>query len=408
MAEEKKILTILDFSKKINKEYKTSDMFRIASIIPGYIRIKTKSIPHDWALYGGEPLGRITQDSGMYHSGKTISSGLEVAAMQELHPDKYVLYVDAEHALDIDFYCLMNNIDPNRLIVFEPEVGMSAEQIFGVLIQMLSTCDDVSYVVFDSVAALVTESDMGSDFEKDNGMRAAVAKVLHKFCREIIPILRKKQMGFKFINQARISGYMRGSGGAQIPIYSEYGGTALGFYSSVSKRFGTRKFIDEDGNELSGVKGEGAAGFRIYFNVIKNKTAPVARGGGFMTYFYETGLDYVGDLFETALKFGYIKNFGESTRTYILSNPTTGEIYTDENDKPIKGYPKALKEYLRTHTDFCDKYLEILQTAMSAKNTVNLLSDEIKAEIDLEESSISGNKSAVEIESADVCEEVTD
>jgi RecA/RadA recombinase len=229
----------------------------------------------------------------MFHSGKTVSSGLEVAALQEEYPDDAILYVDAEHALDIPFYCLMNGIDPDRLWVFEPEIGMSAEQILGTVMEMVDSVSNLRYIVIDSVAALVSESDMSSEFEKDNGMRASIAKSLHKFCREIISPLRLRNIGLKFINQSRITGYMRGSGGSQIPIYGEYGGTAIGFFSSVSKRFGTRKFIDAEGNELSGTKGDGAAGFRIYFNVIKNKTAPTARGGGFITYYYETGLDVV-------------------------------------------------------------------------------------------------------------------
>jgi hypothetical protein len=229
-------------------------------------------------------------------------------------------------------------------------------------------------------------------------MRASIAKSLHKFCREILSPLRIKNIGLKFINQSRITGYMRGSGGSQIPIYGEYGGTAIGFFSSVSKRFGTRKFIDAEGNELSGTKGDGAAGFRIYFNVIKNKTAPVARGGGFITYYYETGLDVIGDTFETAKAFDFLSP--ASSTTFYLSDPITGEVYTDENGKEIKGYPKALKAYLMEHPDLCDKYIKALQQAMSAKNTLNvsLLSDEVLAEIAQEEASIANDKEAAKIE----------
>jgi len=397
MAEQKKMVTMAEFAKKLAKDWKSESIIRTADIIPGYTRIHTRAIAHDWALYGGEPLGRITQDSGMFHSGKTVSSGLEVAALQDEYPDDAILYVDAEHALDIPFYCLMNGIDPDRLWVFEPEIGMSAEQILGTVMEMVDSVSNLRYIVIDSVAALVSESDMSSEFEKDNGMRASIAKSLHKFCREIISPLRLRNIGLKFINQSRITGYMRGSGGSQIPIYGEYGGTAIGFFSSVSKRFGTRKFIDAEGNELSGTKGDGAAGFRIYFNVIKNKTAPTARGGGFITYYYETGLDVVGDTFSTALAFGFIP--AASSTTYFLADPLTGEVY-QENGKEIKGYAKALKAYLKDHPDFCEKYIKSLQQAMSAKNTINvsLLSDEVKEEINREENSIAADKEAANIE----------
>lgn len=402
---EKKMLSIAEFAKKMHKEWKTDSMIRKADVIPGYIRIPTKAIAHDWALYGGEPLGRITQDSGMFHSGKTVSSGLEIASLQEMYPEDVFLYVDAEHALDIDFYCLMNHIDPDRLYVFEPEIGMSAEQILGVIEEMLDTVEHLRYIVIDSVAGLVSEADMSSEFEKDNGMRASIAKALHKFCREILPILRIKQIGLKFINQSRITGYIRAAGGSQVPVYGEYGGTAIGFFSSVSKRFGTRKFIDANGEELKGGKGEGAAGFRIYFNVIKNKTAPVARGGGYITYFYETGLDEVGDAFNTALAFDFIPQ--ASSRTYYLANPETGEYYIGEDGKEIKGYEKDLKAYLADHPDFCKEYIALLNKAISAKNTVNvdLLSEEVRKEIEQEENSISGNKEAAAIELSGISEE---
>ena len=104
-------------------------------------------------------------------------------------------------------------------------------------------------------------------------------------------------------------------------------------YSSVSVRFGTRKFTLGDNMDACGAaNGEGADGFRLQFKIMKNKTAPCNRGGGFITYRYATGLDWVNDLLEIALTFDFIHRVNNVT--YELINLETGELYTDDEWHP--------------------------------------------------------------------------
>ena len=380
---ESRLNTVADFAKKLNKEYKDDTLLRKSDIIPQYKRLKTGALGLDYTLYGGIPYGRIAQMSGMFHSGKTLGSTLFLAGYQRENPDKTCVYVDAEHALDLHFNVMMNHINQDKLFIFTPPVGMSGEQILGAVLEMQTTLDDIGMIVIDSVPALVTSANLSSDFEDDKGMRGTIAKYLHKFCTEVTPSIQAKNNIILFINQSRIKGYQRGTGGTQIPIYGEYGGDALGFYSSVSIRFGNRKFM-KAGQILTGTKGDGADGFRLVFNITKNKTAATNRGGGFITYSYETGIDIVGDALEIAFTYDFLKP--ASTRTYFLSDPLTGEIYLDENSKEIKGYEKDIKEYLLTHENICNNFIEHLIEAISASNTVkSLLSAEELAEINAEE-----------------------
>lgn len=379
---ETKMFSVADFAKKLNKEYKDDTLLRKSDIIPQYRRLKTGALGLDFTLYGGFPYGRIGQLSGMYHSGKTLASTLCIAAYQKENPHQTCVYVDAEHALDLQFNVLMNHVDQDKLFIFTPPVGMSGEQILGAVLELQTTVDDIGLIVIDSVPALVTSANLKSDFEDDKGMRGTIAKYMHKFCSEVTPSIQAKNNMILFINQSRIKGY-NSFRGQQFPVYGEYGGDALGFYSSVSIRFGTRKFM-KDGELLTGIKGDGADGFRLVFSVTKNKTAATNRGGGFITYNYETGIDIIGDALAIAFTYDFLKQ--ASSRTYFLSDPLTGEIYVDENGKEIRGYEKDIKEYLLNHEDVCTKFVNNLLEAISASNTIkSLLSEEDLAQINAEE-----------------------
>ena len=134
--------------------------------------------------------------------------------------------------------------------------------------------------------------------------------------------------------------------------------------------------------------GEGDDGFRLQFKVIKNKTAPCNRGGGFITYRYETGLDWVNDLLEIALGFDFIKRINNVT--YSLINLETGEVYLDEEGKELTGKKATLLEYIKTNIKFQNEYLAMLNRFISASDESygSLLDARASAEIDAQEAAI--------------------
>lgn len=287
MAEEKKFTSVADSAKKLNKEYDSQTFLRKSDIIPGYQRLKSRALGLSYPLFGGLPYGRISVFSGKPHSGKTTGAFECLADFQAENPDKMCLFVDAEQAVDLEFQALMNGVDLNKLYIMQPDEGMSGEQILEAILELQLNSDDIGAIVLDSVPALVTAQNLKNEFTKDTGKQGTMAKSLHKFCGEMLPSLKKKNNLLIFINQVRVKDVMYNGA----PIYSEPGGDAPKFYSSVSVRFGTRSFMKGD-SEISGENnGEGADGFRIKFQITKNKTAPCNRGGGFITYRYETGMD---------------------------------------------------------------------------------------------------------------------
>lgn len=380
--------TFAEIAKKINKEYGNNNIIRKSDIIPAYRRLASGALGMDYVLYGGIPYGRVCVYSGKQHSGKTTAAVAELAAYQKENPDRTCMYVDAEHALDIRFQMMMNDVDPDKLFVFTPPTGMSGEQILAEVLRLQTEVDDIGLIVIDSIPALVTAQNLKNDFTKDTGKQGTIAKPMHKFLTEITPSLEEKQNILILINQVRIKDVMF----TGAPIYSEPGGDGPKFYSSVSVRFGSRTFIKGDTELNASNDGEGATGFRLKFQITKNKTAPTARGGGFITYNYTTGMDKLRDLFDIATSFDLIQRLNNVT--YQMIDLTTGEILLDEEGKELKGKKGYLFEYLETHKEFRDKYVDMLTNYISADNTMSkhMLSEEVEAEIKAEEASVAENE----------------
>lgn len=374
---------VLELSKKLNKTYDSDSFIRMSDVVPQYRRLKSTAFGLSYPLHGGLPYGRIVVFSGKQHSGKTTGAMRCLADYQKENPDKICVFVDIEHSLDLQFQAMMNGVDLTKLVIMDPDVGMSGEQTLSSILEMQLNADDIGMWVVDSIAALDTAQNLKTDFEKDNGKRATIAGPLHKFCKEMMASLSRKQNILLCINQVRV----KGETFTGAPIYTEPGGDSLKFYSSVTVRFGTRKFMKGD-QEITGENsGEGADGFKILFSITKNKTADTSRGGGFITYRYLTGMDWLFDLFEIACTFNYISKSGSY---YTLINLDTNEPYKDELGKDLKRYKKDLITYIEAHEEFKQQYVDMLQRHISASNTLNtnLLDDYSKNEITMEESTV--------------------
>lgn len=388
MAAEKTFTSIADLAKKINKEYGNDNIIRKSDIIPAYRRLASGALGMDYVLFGGLPYGRVCVYSGKQHSGKSTAAMAELAAYQRENPDKICIYVDVEHALDIQFQCMMNDVIMDRLFIFNPPTGMSGEQILAEILRMQTEADDIGLIVIDSVPALVTAQNLKNEFTKDTGKQGTIAKPMHKFLTEITPSLAEKQNILILINQVRIKDVMF----TGAPIYSEPGGDGPKFYSSVSVRFGSRTFMRGDTELNASNDGEGADGFRLKFQITKNKTAPTSRGGGFITYRYTTGMDKMHDMLEIATSFDFIQRLNNVT--YQLIDLETGEVLTDENGKELKGKKQYLIDYINSHDSFREWYVKMLNKHISSSNTVDktLLTEEEEAEIKAEEASVAGDE----------------
>ena len=372
--------SVLEIAKRLNREFKDEKLAIKADITPEYERMATGAFGFDYPLYGGLPLGRICTFAGLFHSGKSTAACLSMAAYQRRFPNQMCVYVDLEHALDLKFQCRMTGLDPDRLIYFNP-TSLTGEQVLDAVLEFQKS-DDIGMIVLDSIPALLPAQSLENDMTKDPGMRGTIAKSLHRFLIAMSSLVNQKNNVFIMVNQVRVSGTTY----TGAPIYAEPGGQGPQYYSSVKVRFGTRTFIK--GDKVDASDGEGAEGFRLKFAITKNKCGPIARGGGFISFNYDSGLMWMEDLLEIAYKFEFIKRINNVT--YQLVNLETGEVYLDEEGKELRGKRKDLEEYIYSNIDFQNQYLAMLNRYISGSGDSygNVLDAREQAEIKSQEESV--------------------
>lgn len=373
-----------DIVSTICKEYKDNTLIVKSNVTPNYKRLPCGAFGMDYPLFGGLPYGRICMYSGQPHSGKTTAAVVEMAAFQRANPEKTCVYVDVEHSLDLQFQAKMTGLDLNRMYYMNP-AHLSGEQILDAIIDMQKDAEDIGMIVLDSIPALLPADVLENDISKDVGMRGTIAKPLHKFLIEMSSLLSKKENILILINQVR----QVGTTFTGAPIYKEPGGDGPRYYSSVSVRFGTRTFTQGENMDACKPDGEGADGYRIRFKITKNKTAPCNRGGGFITFRYDTGLDWIHDLLEIAIQFDFIHRVNNVT--YELVDLETGEVYCDDSGALLRGKKSDLLHYITSNIEFQTKYLAMLTKYISTDDASygSLLDERTTKEIDVEETSIS-------------------
>ena len=376
--------TIAEIAKKLNKEFGDNTLAIKADITPTYERMSTGAFGLDYPLFGGLVYGRIVTFAGLFHSGKTTAACLALGAYQRANPDKTCVYVDVEHSLDLKFQARMNGVDFNKLIYFNPKT-LTGEQILDSILEF-QKADDIGMIVLDSIPALLPSQSMENDIEKDPGMRGTIAKPMHRFLIAMSNLVNQKNNILILINQVRVSGQTF----TGAPIYSEPGGQAPQYYSSIKVRFGTRTFIK--GDKVDSSDGEGADGFRLKFVITKNKCGPVSRGGGFVSYNYQNGLMWMEDLLEIAYKFDFIRRINNVT--YSLVNLETGEVYKDKDGNELTGKRKDLENYILSNTDFQKDYLEMLNKHIQADDVSygDVLDARETAEIKKQEAAVEGEQ----------------
>ena len=323
----------------------------------------------NWATYGGIPRDKITEFCGAPGSGKsstsidvcknsldifkqewqdrcvylrehgtTSSDKLELAELEEAGPRR-VLYIDLEHAFDMDWAETLGIADKDIEIMQPPDVP--AEEILQ-MIQEVIESNEVGLIVLDSIPSLVPRAEL----EKKYGERtvASLAGLMTVFCRKVVPLLTRYHVTLLLINQIRDN--MDNPYVVQTP-----GGQAIKFYSSLRILFSLGNPIDILGNELP-QKTEDPAGYIVKIRLLKQKSAPNDRKNASYFLLSHTGIKPEMDYAQLAIKrYGLIKKAGA---WYSIYSPETGELLEDKDGKPVKlnGLPKVYEYLERNETYF--------------------------------------------------------
>jgi recombination protein RecA len=249
--------------------------------------IPTGALNLDAAIgVGGIPRGRMTEIYGPESSGKTTLC-LHVIANAQARGG-VAAFVDAEHALDIE-YARKLGVDVENLLVSQPDTGEQALEIAEVLIRSGA----VDVLVIDSVAALVPRAEI--EGEMGDSHMGLQARLMSQALRKLTGAVNRSRTTVIFTNQIREKiGVMFGN------PETTTGGRALKFYASVRmdiRRIGAIK----DGQEL--------VGSRTRVKVVKNKCAPPFRQAEF-DIMYDEGISRTGLLIDIGSEIDVVQKSG--------------------------------------------------------------------------------------------------
>lgn len=317
--------TIDEVMSNFNKKFK-EELVHNGLAEYDYQRVPFTSPRLNYMTFGGLALGRLYEFFGEQHGGKTTSSLDIVANFQQMFTDKKVLWVDAENTLDADWAKKLG-VKVDELLIVNP-TNQGAEDIFQFILDMIET-GQVGLFVIDSLGVMVSNQAMEKSV--DEKTYGGIAMALTNFSKKAVGLCKRTNCIGIGINQMRAN------------MNSPYGGTittgGMSWAHNVSARLEFRKgnYIDADGKELTRSASEPSGNY-VMVSMAKNKTCPPTRRNGFYTLRYDSGIDYLADLVEVAIKYGIVDKAGA---WFTVVDTETGEALSPK----VQGQTK-INEFL--------------------------------------------------------------
>ena len=259
--------------------------------------------------YGGLPVGRITEITGLEQSGKSLVSAHLLAETQK--QGGVAVLIDTETAVSREFLEAIG-VDVSKLLYVTAD---SVEQIFDfteTIIEKVreTSKDKIVTIVVDSVAAASTTNELAADYKKD-GYATDKAIIISKAMRKITNMIGRQKISLVFTNQLRQK--MNAMFGDP---WTTSGGKALAFHASVRlrlKNMGQIK-MKQGGQDRT-------VGMKVRCQVVKNRMGPPLRAADF-EIFFDRGIDNYGSWLKVMKENSLVKQAG-AWYTYV--DTETGE-----------------------------------------------------------------------------------
>ena len=253
--------------------------------------------------YGGLPVGRITEITGLEQSGKSLVSAHLLAETQK--QGGVAVLIDTETAVSREFLEAIG-VDVSKLLYVSAD---SVEQIFDfteTIIEKVreTSKDKLVTIVVDSVAAASTTNELASDYKKD-GYATDKAIIISKAMRKITNMIGRQKISLVFTNQLRQK--MNAMFGDP---WTTSGGKALAFHASVRLRLKNMGQI-----KMKQAGQDRTVGMKVRCQVVKNRMGPPLRAADF-EIFFDRGIDNYGSWLKVMKENSLVKQSG-AWYTYV-------------------------------------------------------------------------------------------
>lgn len=329
MAKEKKITSLEELDKMINKEFGDNSIIKLDGTVTYKPEMYSTDIPGlDYILGGGFGKGRHIEIYGPNSAGKTTIALHAIKAVQD--KGNTVCFVDVEHAFDAS-YAENLGLDLPNLRLVKPKTAEIALDIS----QKLAESNLYDMIVIDSVSALVpqaeAEADMGS---ASMGLQA---RLMAKGLRKVTGICEQNGTTVIWLNQIRMKiGILFGS------PETRSGGESLKYYASQILDVRRIETINEGNKDSESIAN------RIRITVKKNKLAPPNRKCELIINFGE-GIDIFANVVEMAVQYGFVNKAGswysygdekigqglKNVITFMEDNPDIYSKIKEQVDKEV-------------------------------------------------------------------------
>ena len=260
--------------------------------------------------YGGLPVGRIVEITGLEQSGKSLVSAHLLAETQK--QGGVAVLIDTETAVSREFLEAIG-VDVSKLLYVSAD---SVEQIFDMTETIIEKVRETSKdrlvtIVTDSVAAASTTTEMASDYGKD-GYATDKAIIISKAMRKITNMIGRQKILLVYTNQLRQKMNAMPFGDP----WTTSGGKALAFHASVRLRL---KGAGQIKMKVGG--NDKIVGMKVRCQVVKNRMGPPLRSTDFEIYF-DRGIDNYGSWLKVMKDNKIVKQAGA---WYSYIDTDTGE-----------------------------------------------------------------------------------
>lgn len=340
---------LVEAVNKLSKTEKTA-FFLDGDNVPTNVEdwVSTQSSTLDLAVsnrpYGGLPVGRIVELTGLEGTGKSLIAAHVLAETQKR--DGVAVLIDTESAVNRDFFRAIG-LDTSQLVYSQADTVEDIFETIEMIIERVRTSSQNKLVtiVVDSVAAASTRDELAGDYDK-TGYATGKAIIISKALRKITNTIAKQKILLIFTNQLRVNM----NAGMFADPYTTSGGKAIAFHSSVRIRLSNIKKIKN---------GDNIIGMEVRAKVVKNRMGPPHRNADFSVYF-DRGIDDFGTWLKVLKESGVV--LGGSGGNYRYISELTGEeikfkssdfvkLLNDRPELKEEMYQRFTQSYIMAYRD---------------------------------------------------------